>query len=229
MENKKKVVLGLSGGMDSSTLAYFYLINGYEIHPVTFNYGSKHNKYENECAKKLIEFYNLQPMKYIELPFIDNLFKSNLLKSGEEIPEGHYEASNMSLTVVPGRNIIFASIMAGYAWSIGAEIVALGVHAGDHEIYHDCREIFIKHMNDAIMAGTDNHVRLEAPFQYLTKTDILKIGYTKNDENIPILPYQFTRTCYKDQEDSCGKCGSCTERLEAFHNIGKIDPIKYEN
>jgi 7-cyano-7-deazaguanine synthase len=222
----KKVVLGLSGGMDSSTLAYYYLTKGYEVHPVTFNYGSKHNKYENEAAQKIIDFYKLQPMKYVELPFIGELFKSNLLQSGGDIPEGHYSDASMSKTVVPGRNIIFTSILAGYAWSIGAEIIGLGVHAGDRSIYEDCRAGFIAAMNAAVIQGTGDRVRLEAPFQYLDKTGILEIGYSV-DKLYPV-PYELTRTCYKDQENSCGVCGSCSERLEAFANIGIFDPIKYD-
>lgn len=219
----KKVVMGLSGGMDSATLCSYYLNKGYEVFPVSFNYGSKHNQYERKAVEQFADFYRLKIQK-LELPFIGQLFKSNLLKTGGEIPEGYYTDSNMSQTVVPARNIIFISIMTGYAWSIGAEIVAVGVHAGDHAIYEDCRAGFIAAMNAAVIQGSGDRVRLETPFQYYDKTQILKIGFGLK---IP-TPYQFTRTCYKDQELSCGKCGSCQERLEAFKNIGKEDFIKYE-
>jgi 7-cyano-7-deazaguanine synthase len=127
------------------------------------------------------------------------------------------------LTVVPARNIIFASIMAGYAWSIKADIVALGVHAGDHAIYEDCRAGFVAAMNAAIIAGTGDKVRVEAPFQYMDKTEILKLGMLDL-----LVPYAMTRTCYKEQELSCGRCGSCIERLEAFSNIGLKDPVNYQ-
>ena len=224
----KKIVMGLSGGMDSATMAAYFLSQGYEIYPVSFNYGSKHNSYEREAAGKFAKYYNLKIQK-IELPFIGDLFKSNLLKTGGEIPEGYYTDINMSQTVVPARNIIFLSIMAGYAWSIGASHVAVGVHAGDHAIYEDCREEFISAMNTAILSGSGNRVRLLAPFQDLDKTKILEIGYKLFISGYNIgVPYQYTRTCYKDQELSCGVCGSCQERLEAFKNIGKLDPIKYE-
>lgn len=225
----KKVVLALSGGMDSVTLAGYYLDKEYEIHPITFNYGSKHNKYENEAASNVIKYWQksefpIQDMKYIELPFINNFFKSNLLSNQGEIPEGHYEQENMSLTVVPGRNLIFISIMLGYAWSIGADTIAVGVHGGDHTIYGDCRAGFIASMNASVIQASDNKVHLEAPFQYLDKTKIIEIGLSLNT----VIPYHLTRTCYKDQEFSCGKCGSCQERLEAFKNLGKKDQIKYE-
>jgi 7-cyano-7-deazaguanine synthase len=217
-----KVVLGLSGGMDSATLCAYYLDKGYEVFPVSFNYGSKHNEYERKAAENVAEFYGLK-LQRIDLNFIGELFKSNLLKTGGEIPEGHYQAENMSQTVVPGRNVIFISIMMGYAWSIGADTIAIGAHSGDHAIYEDCRADFIAAMNAAVISGSGDRVHLEAPFQYLDKTKILEIGYKLN----PSVPYQLTRTCYKDQELSCGLCGSCQERIEAFKNIGKEDPILY--
>lgn len=218
-----KVVLGLSGGMDSTTLLAYYLDKGFEVLPISFNYGSKHNQYENKAAVEVAKYYGLD-LRYIELDFISSLFRSNLLKSGGDIPEGHYQASNMSQTVVPGRNVIFISIMMGYAWSHDANIVAVGVHAGDHQIYEDCRAGFVAAMNAAVIAGSGDRVRLDAPFQYLDKTGILKVGYGLKKP----VPYHLTRTCYKDQELSCGKCGSCQERLESFANNGVIDPIRYK-
>lgn len=220
----KKVVLGLSGGMDSSTLAGYYLSKGYEVHPLIFSYGSKHNEYEHKCAFEVCRTIGCELPKFVSLDFIGALFKSNLLKSGGDIPEGHYEDESMSKTVVPGRNSIFITIMMGYAESIGAEIIAAGVHAGDHHIYPDCRDDYINSMAETVNLATEGKVTLEAPFINYDKYDILKIGYALN----PPFPYELTRTCYKDQPLSCGKCGSCTERLEAFEKIGKQDPIEYE-
>jgi 7-cyano-7-deazaguanine synthase len=221
-----KVVISLSGGLDSSTLCAYYLENGHEVVLVGFSYGSKHNKYENESAKKVAEFYGLEEPKLFELNFIGKLFRSDLLITGGEIPEGHYTDQSMSATVVPARNLIFASIVAGYAESIGAEVISLGVHGGDHHIYPDCRPQFISALNTAVMLATDGKVRVDAPFLYFTKGDILRtgLGFKKIE-----IPYHLTRTCYKDQELACGKCGSCVERLEAFAEVGISDPIQYEN
>lgn len=221
----KAVVMGLSGGMDSATVLGYFVNQGAKVYPLFFNYGSKHNKYELECSKKLTEYYNTEPLKIVDLDFIGKLFKSNLLQGQGEIPEGYYNSSNMSLTVVPGRNSIFISIMAGYAESVGAGLVAIGTHMGDHDIYPDCRANFIQAMDLAIRLSSDGKVRITTPIQLLDKTGILKMGYGFAKP----VPYEMTRTCYKDQELSCGKCGSCTERLEAFANIGKTDPIKYQD
>ncbi len=221
-----KFVLSMSGGIDSTTLCAYYINKGYEVCPLTFKYGSKHNKYENEAVFRVSEFLNVPEPKLINLNFIQNLFKSDLLLSGGNIPEGHYTDKSMQVTVVPARNLIFASIVAGYAESVGAEIISLGVHGGDHHIYPDCRPEFISSLNTVVMLATDKKVRVDTPFLYYTKAEIIKTGMNLNNVEVP---YHLTRTCYKDQELACGKCGSCVERLEAFEKLGLSDPIRYES
>jgi 7-cyano-7-deazaguanine synthase len=217
--------------MDSTTMLACLLAEGYEIHAFSFYYGSKHNKYEKEAVEKIIEYYKERNQNihihYVNLSEAFKEFESALLLTGEAIPEGHYEEDSMRKTVVPGRNMIFASIMAGYAESIGAEYVALGVHQGDHHIYPDCRREFIKAFDSAVYLSSGGTVSVLTPLIDDNKTSILVKGYSL-PESQPVVPYQLTRTCYKDQQDSCSKCGSCRERLEAFANINKIDPISYE-
>lgn len=220
----KKIVIGLSGGMDSATLLGMLLETNYEVHACSFIYGSKHNKFENEAVFNIVKYYQNLNLPVILHPFeitrVFSGFKSNLLLNGGEIPEGHYEDENMKLTVVPGRNLIFASIMAGLAESIGAEAVALGVHAGDHAIYPDCRPDFINALRATILASSDKAVTVVCPLINMTKTDILQAGYYNVT---PPVPFHLTRTCYKDQPDPCGKCGSCVERAEAFEVLGIVD------
>jgi 7-cyano-7-deazaguanine synthase len=217
-----KAVLSLSGGIDSTTvLAHLLKHLGEPVQCVSFTYGSKHNRYENEAARKVAAYY-AQPLLEIDLSVAMSVFKSNLLKSGGEIPEGHYNDASMSQTVVPARNIIFASLLAGVAESKEAPVVGLGIHQGDHAIYPDCRPGFFFAMKHAIQEGTDGKVTLLAPFLLHTKYDIIRWGLEED------VPYQLTRTCYKDQEVACRRCGSCVERREAFQLCGVIDPIKYE-
>lgn len=226
----RKVVIGLSGGMDSATLLALLLKQGFEVHCCTFHYESKHNKYETKAAEELIEYYDFYNLPVVHHPIdvtgVFREFSSNLLQSGGEIPEGHYEAENMKLTVIPGRNLIFGSIMAGVAESIGAEFIGLGVHKGDHAIYPDCRPEFINAMRVAIDFSTEGKVIVNCPLQSDTKTSILAKGLSLPKPYT--VPYELTRTCYKDQELSCGKCGSCQERLEAFQIYGIKDPIEYD-
>ena len=224
-----KTVLSLSGGMDSVTLLGVLLEQGYSIYPVIFTYGSKHNQYENKAAFAIAQYYlekgsPIQQPINIDLTGAFSAFKSDLLLSGGNIPEGHYQAENMQRTVVPGRNTIFIACMLGIAESCGANAIALGVHAGDHHIYPDCRAGYINSMNQAVIQASNGEIRISTPFLQDTKTTILEKGFSLS---IPV-PYHLTRTCYKDQPISCGKCGSCQERLEGFANIKKKDPIQYE-
>jgi len=228
----RKVVIGLSGGLDSATLLGLLLEQGAEVHCCSFYYGSKHGKYEMLAAKTIIEFYqkrNFPVFHYeidIKYAFMKLGTSSSLMTSSDkEIPEGNYTDESMKSTVVPGRNMIFASLMASLAESIGAKEIALGVHAGDHNIYPDCRPEFIKALDLAIYLSSDKTVQIITPLLHFDKTKIIYIGY-KNP--IGPVPYHLTRTCYKDQMNACGKCGSCRERLEAFKNLNYKDPIPYE-
>jgi 7-cyano-7-deazaguanine synthase len=217
-----RAIVSLSGGMDSTALLD-YVTAGRTAIAVGFQYGSKHNRYEHQAAYAVAQHYGV-PFKMIDLTSVMENFKSALMmKDDAEVPEGHYEAETMRQTVVPGRNIIFASILAGVAWSEGAEQIYMGVHAGDHYIYPDCRPEFIDAMNEAVYRGTGGKVGLLAPFLHKDKTWIVGKGLENR------VPFHLTRTCYKDQTIACGKCGSCQERLEAFKNNGVDDPIEYES
>ena len=224
----RKVVLGLSGGMDSATLLGYCLEHGAEVHCCSFYYGSKHGGFELEAAKRVVEYYqNLEcrvTHHMYDLAHVFKNFKSALLLSGGDIPEGHYEEESMKQTVVPGRNLIFASIMTGLAESVEADTVALGVHSGDHHIYPDCRPKFIKSLRETIHQSTERRVSVETPFMDDNKALILLRG---TSYTIPV-PYYVTRTCYKNQLKACGKCGSCVERILSFAILGKQDPVQYE-
>jgi 7-cyano-7-deazaguanine synthase len=217
-----KAIISLSGGMDSATVLACALENKREVFAISFSYGSKHQAYENSASIQIARHYGVQH-RFIDLCTVMTGFKSNLLKTGGNIPEGHYEADNMKLTIVPARNIIFASILAGIAVSEGAEEIWLGVHTGDHAIYPDCRPDFVRTMEEAIQIGTDSHIKLVTPFLYDNKKIILRYGMINK------VPYHLTRTCYKAQPTACGKCGSCQERLAAFEQLGVEDPIDYES
>lgn len=222
-----KVIVSVSGGMDSATLLAHVCGPWKEacgitsVSAVGFTYGSKHNPWENNAAVALCHHYGL-PLRIKDLSQVFTGLDSDLLLSGGAVPEGHYEEENMRRTVVPGRNIVFASVLAAIAMSEGAEKIYLGVHAGDHYIYPDCRPSFVTSMDMAIHAGTEK-VRLIAPFLHLSKADILRRGL----ELSPPVPYELTRTCYTADEVACGRCGSCQERLEAFARAGREDPLSY--
>jgi 7-cyano-7-deazaguanine synthase len=220
-----KALIAMSGGMDSATVVAKALDEGREVFPICFQYGSKHNNHERVAAAQQASSLNMGPLIIWEIPGIFSEFKSNLLKSGGEVPEGHYQDSNMAQTVVPGRNTIFAALLLGYAQSYGLDEIWLGIHSGDHMIYPDCRPAWFNSMQEVIMEASENKILLKAPFLFDDKTSIIKYGLNRN----PPVNYKLTRTCYKDQPIACGKCGSCQERLEAFAANGVEDPVEYES
>jgi 7-cyano-7-deazaguanine synthase len=217
-----KVLVVLSGGMDSTTALAWARENHDVVAAVNFDYGSKHNDAEARAIHKLCKYYGDLNVYFFNLGFMATSFKSDLLKSGGEIPEGHYADESMKRTVVPFRNGIMLSIAAGLAESIGADAVVLGNHFGDHAIYPDCRKDFIKPMAEAIFKGTYKQIGLLSPFCDVDKTEIARIGSKLG------VPFELTWTCYKGQKKHCGKCGSCQERKEAFQLSGVPDPTDYE-
>ena len=211
-----KALLIYSGGLDSTTLLYEYKDS--IALAVTFDYGSKHNAREIAYA---IENCKRLGIKHLVIPlgFIGQYFKSDLLLSGGEIPEGNYAEENMKSTVVPFRNGIMLSVAAGLAESYGLDTVLLANHSGDHAIYPDCRPAFVEAMDAAVKAGTYEGIRVVSPYCDITKRDIALRGKAIG------LDYSLTYSCYKGGEKHCGKCGTCTERKEALEGF---DPTEYE-
>lgn len=217
----KSVVL-LSGGMDSVTALYHTYQSGEVTAALSFDYGSKHNHRELPFARWHCQRLNI-PHQIIPLGFINTTFQSDLLMSGGDIPEGHYEEETMKATVVPFRNGIMLSIAAGYAESQGAEAVVIAAHAGDHAIYPDCRDSFMEPMAEAIRQGTYAGIRLIRPFIDLRKEDIAARGAALG------IDFNQTWSCYKGGDLHCGACGTCVERKEAFQCAGLPDPTVYQS
>ena len=215
-----RALISLSGGVDSTTLLAKLLSEGMEVTAIHFQYGSKHNPWEVKAVEDVTRHYGIS---FKEIPLQGVMFgiKSALMSGGEKIPEGHYKAENMKATVVPGRNLIFGAILAAYAESMGIEHVSLGVHAGDHDIYPDCRPEFIRYLCHTVQLSSEKKVRVNALFLYKDKTQIVREGLALK------VPYHLTRTCYSESEIACGKCGACCERREAFQLNGVEDPIAY--
>jgi 7-cyano-7-deazaguanine synthase len=215
-----KVVVLVSGGMDSVTALYDAMERHEVVGAVTFDYGSKHNPREIPEAQYHCRKLGV-PLEVIPLEFMGRLFKSDLLASGGAIPDGHYEEATMRRTVVPFRNGILLSVAGGLAESLEAEGLVIAAHSGDHAIYPDCREAFMRAMGNAIRLGTYVQVELLRPFIAMTKVDIAKRGAE--------LGVDFSRTwsCYKGGEIHCGTCGTCVERREAFELAGIADPTRY--
>ena len=271
MNNKKYAVLSLSGGMDSSTLLLHLLSTGYNVTCLSFDYGQKH-KIELERAASLVEYINSDPSQgwlskdyskvkhqIIKLDGLSQLLNSSLVEGGSDVPEGHYAEENMKATVVPNRNKIFASIIQAVALSIAEQnnaecTIAMGIHAGDHSIYPDCRQEFRDVDFEAFKLGNwgSEKVTISTPFLEVDKFDILKHGlecctelgldfdevYKRTNTSykpiyIPHIAVLNTTTGkYDDVLDkgnwySDYKSAASVERIEAFIKLGRPDPVAY--
>jgi 7-cyano-7-deazaguanine synthase len=268
---KKQAVLSLSGGMDSSTLLLHLLANGYEVTALSFDYGQKHNV-ELERAKDLVEYINTSPNRewynsdfeqmiinypivkhqVIKLDGLSQLLNSALVTGGEDVPEGHYAEENMKATVVPNRNKIFSSIIQAVALSIAEQkdtecAIAMGIHAGDHAIYPDCRQEFRDADFEAFKLGNWG---AEKVYYYTPYLEDDKFGILVDGDNCceqlglySHEVYKRTNTSYKPifipsstglrQDSFTGtwysdyKSASSVERIEAFMRLGKVDPVDY--
>jgi 7-cyano-7-deazaguanine synthase len=239
----KNVVVSLSGGMDSSTLLLRCLSEYDDVTALSFDYGQKH-RVELERAQSLVEYLNSSGhfIKYqiIKLDGLGNLLNSALVQGGKDVPEGHYEQDNMKETVVPNRNKIFASIIQAVALSEanfnGNETdIALGIHAGDHAIYPDCRQEFRDADDAAFRIGNweADKVGYFTPYLETDKLGILKDGEVLvNQLNVDFDEvYKRTNTSYKPYPsgNSDYKSASSVERIEAFIALGRKDPVQYED
>lgn len=219
-----KTVVVYSGGMDSYTLLHKCLFEGDEVFPISFNYGQRHS-IELEKAGAVCKFLELNH-RIVDLRALSPVLQGSALTSAIDVPEGHYAADNMRKTVVPNRNMIMLSIAAGYAVSIGAKQIATAVHAGDHDIYPDCRPPFIDKIGEVLAIANYEPVAVYAPYLDMDKEGIL---LDAKSMGLEASNYFNTWTCYNGRGHACGKCGSCVERLEAFQKVGWDDPLPYED
>ena len=263
----KKAVLSLLGGMDSSSLLLHLLANGYEVTALGFDYGQKH-KVELERAKSLVQYINdgydseaenipYQKVNFqiIKLDGLSKLLNSALVAGGADVPEGHYEQDNMKETVVPNRNKIFSSIIQAVALSVATKnvgddctvgqsvAIAMGIHAGDHAIYPDCRQEFRDIDFEAFKTGNwdSELVYHYTPYLEVNKFEILEDGL-RACEQLGLdfdQVYKRTNTSYKpifirhSWSDTQGKwysdykSAASVERIEAFIKLGRPDPVEY--
>jgi len=215
-----KVVVLCSGGMDSVTALYWAHRRHEVVAAVSFRYGARHNAREIPCAAAHARRLGI-PHVVIALDFVGRLFTSALLRTGGRIPDGHYAAATMKRTVVPFRNAIMLAAAAGLAECRGARGLVIAAHGGDHAIYPDCREGFLRAMAEAMRRGTYAHIALLRPFVGWTKARIAQAGARLG------VDYARTWSCYRGGRIHCGRCGTCVERREAFLLAGLPDLTVY--
>ena len=245
MKKTKHAVISLSGGMDSTCLLMKLLADGYDVKAYSFKYGQKH-QIELDKVTKNIKYLQSKGLpvthQIINLEDVFSDSASSLHQGGEAIPHGMYDSENMKSTVVENRNIIFSSIIYGkaLAWANKTQedvVITQGIHAGDHSIYPDCRPESQQMARELYKISNWGSERVDfiAPFVNIDKAEVLKEGIQAmhklnfDDKDVGFV-LTNTHTCYDPNEkgESCGQCGSCTERIYAFAKNNLKDPIKYQ-
>ncbi|HOT94816.1 MAG TPA: 7-cyano-7-deazaguanine synthase QueC [Methanoregulaceae archaeon] len=218
-----KAVCLLSGGMDSSTLAYLARRRGYDLLALHLNYGQRTEDRELRAARAIAGRLGVLEFLPVSIEYLRLFGHSSLTDPALEVERFDPSRPELPNTYVPFRNGNLLSIATSYAESRGAEAIIIGVQALDYSGYPDCRPQFIEAFQRAIDLGTADttSIRLETPFVGLTKTDILRLGIELG------VPYELTWSCYQDGEEACGVCGSCHFRQAAFADLGLQDPIPY--
>lgn len=216
---RNKAVVLLSGGLDSATALYIAKSAGYECRCLIFDYGQRHRK-EIASAKRLAQRANCKwQIVKISLPWKG----SALLEKKTRVPE-YKKRSVIPSTYVPGRNIIFLSFALSFAEASGACAIYIGAHAQDYSGYPDCRPEFFLAYEKMAACGTKTGVekkaiKIKVPLINKTKAQIIRIGSRLG------VPFELTRSCYREGNSPCGKCDSCYFRAKGFLEAGLKDPL----
>lgn len=223
----KKAIVLLSGGLDSSTALYVARSQGFdELYALTFEYGQKHNR-ETDCARSLAKKAGVKEHKIVRL-LLNQWGGSSLTDEQMEIGDGNTERTDIPDTYVPARNMVFLSVAASYADALGVTDIFIGVSETDYSGYVDCREEFIRAMEEAVNLGTilgaekKQRITIHAPFLHMTKAEEIRLGTSLG------VDFAQTWSCYRGGEKPCGSCDSCLLRARAFRQAGIDDPTLAE-
>lgn len=226
--SKRKAIVLLSGGMDSSVLLAQTIYEDFEVIPLSIWYGQKH-WCELNAARAICHHYKIPERQRLVIDVPPEILRSQgSSQTGDTIPvpEGKYDEDNMKATIVPNRNMLLLAIATAQAIIHDADELRYAAHAGDHAIYPDCRPNFVHAMSTAISRCDWDPPKLVAPFLGISKADIVARGLQLK------VPFELTWTCYAGNLKSdipCGRCGTCVERLEAFAIAGAEDPLRYQD
>jgi 7-cyano-7-deazaguanine synthase len=213
----------VSGGMDSVTMLH-YLAKRVKHRPavLTFRYGQKHDK-EILYAREQASLLNCSDFQLVDLGPLQPLFSSSALIDEEiSVPTiEEVQGDPQPPTYVPNRNMVFLSIAAAYAETLGVSEVYYGAQHHDMYGYWDTTPDFLDRLNQVFNLNRKTPVRIKAPFVDFTKTDVLRTGLELE------VDYGMTWSCYEGREEACGRCPTCAERLQAFENLGIVDPVAY--
>ncbi|MEA1065798.1 7-cyano-7-deazaguanine synthase QueC [Apirhabdus apintestini] len=208
-----RAVVVFSGGQDSTTCLIQALAHYDEVHCITFDYGQRHRA-EIHVAQELAKKLGASAHKVLDVTMLNELAISSLTRDSIPVPHYDPDSSEIPSTFVPGRNILFLTLAAIYAWQIQAEAVITGVCETDFSGYPDCRDEFVKALNHAVSLGMARDIRFETPLMWLNKAETWALAdyWEKLD-----LVRNETLTCYNGiQGDGCGECAACHLRANGL-------------
>lgn len=238
----KIAVLSFSGGMDSSSLLFQILTEGYtKVYCYSFDYGQRHS-IEIEKSQELVQALNHAGFDVnYQLINVRDVFSDSQSAIGankaEEVPENEYNQENLKVTVVENRNVIFSAIIYGKALALSKKFnadvdILMGVHGNDNAVYMDCRPESVNMAKELYRISNYGSERIEyrAPFVTDSKAQVLKAGLEALAKlGLTAEMYSHTSSCYNPSEGkACGKCATCLDRLKAFKEAGIQDPIPYQ-
>lgn len=225
MEEKKRCVVLLSGGMDSLTTLAIALREGFEPFLLHLNYGQKTEEAELKAFKRIADFYGIKEERRLicHTNFFTVLGGSALVDKDLEIPEGDINRIGVPITYVPFRNGLLLSLAISYAEKVKAQAIFFGAISVDNSGYPDCNEEFVKKFEECAKSGSVNlkDLKIYTPLMNLRKKEILQVATALG------APLHYSWSCYKNNDLACGRCDSCLLRLKAFEEIGAVDPIPY--
>ncbi|WP_194435055.1 7-cyano-7-deazaguanine synthase QueC [Vibrio fluminensis] len=204
----KKAVVVFSGGQDSTTCLVQALKEYDEVHAITFDYGQRH-RLEIEVASQLAKDLGAAAHKVMDVTLLNELAISSLTR--DDIPVSHeLQENGLPNSFVPGRNILFLTLAGIYAYQVGAQTIITGVCETDFSGYPDCRDEFVKAMNDALVKGMDKNITIKTPLMWLNKAETWALA---DQYQALELVRNHTLTCYNGIiGDGCGDCPSCELR-----------------
>lgn len=217
----KKAVVLLSGGLDSAVALYLAKQEGFELYALSFDYGQRHNR-ELNAAKAVAKKAGVNDHRIVSIQ-LDQWGDSSLTNKSIEVEDGDVNRTDIPVTYVPARNMIFLSVAASYAEAIGSQDIYIGVSEVDYSGYVDCRQEFIDAMELAINKGTvmgaelNKPIHIHAPFVNKTKSQEITLGMELG------VDFGLTWSCYRGEDKPCGTCDSCLLRAKAFAEAGYSD------
>lgn len=224
-ETRPKVVLCLSGGMDSCVCAAL-AARDHEVYAVHFSYGQRTEARELRSAEEIVRLLEVKELLHLKIDLFRRIGGSALTDSKIAVPDAAQDESQIGaevpVTYVPFRNAHFLSAAVSWAEVLGAEKVMIGAVEQDSSGYPDCRPAYYAAFNELIRQGTRNgRIRVETPLIAMRKNEIVRLGVELG------APFHVSWSCYSGENEACGVCESCALRLRAFREAEATDPIPY--